>query len=808
MLRKALGDIVAPSQVDYVEAHGSGTQLGDPIEVRALAAVFGNGPERAGRLRIGSVKSNIGHTESAAGVAGVIKVLLALQHEQLPPSLHVRNPNPLISWSELPLEICREQTPWKRGERKRIAGVSAFGASGTNAHMLIEEAPQPALAGRRPPLPHRPFHRVRIWFKESPKTLPAPVSHEEAIVAPRRESILLRLKAVVAEFLHADAADVGETTPFLEMGADSLVLMDVIQSIEREYGVKLVIRNFFEDLSTLSALADYIDRVLLAAQPPPVSEPSPADAPTVVERVIAEQNRMVQQVIAQQMEMLRQMKVPPRNVPALEPPKPPLSVAPVAPERAAPLMPWGTPVSPGTQGLTPAQREHLEELVARYTKRTRRSREMVQESRAVLADSRATVGFRFSTKEMLYPIVGARARGSKLWDVDGNEYIDFTMGFGVHLFGHQPEFINRAIEDEFRRGVELGARSDLVGEVATLFTRLTGHERVAFSNTGTEAVMAAMRLARAATGRTKIVIFTHSYHGHSDGTLAAARVQGGKTETVAVAPGVPAGAVEDITVLEYGTGEALEAIRALGSDLAAVMVEPVQSRNPSLQPRDFLRELREIATGCGAALIFDEMITGLRVHPKGAQGWFGVEADLATYGKVAGGGMPIGVVAGKARFMDGIDGGMWQYGDGSFPAAERTAFGGTFCQHPLSMAAARAVLRYLIDDNGATQDRLNKRTAEFAEQLNRSFEDGNVPIRVAYFGSMFRFEFSSNLDLFFYHLLEKGIYIWEWRTCFLSTAHTEEDLTRFATAIDETIAELRRGGWLPDARVDARFASR
>ncbi len=806
VLRKALGDAIAPSQVDYIEAHGSGTQLGDPIEVRALAAVFGSGGERAGKLRIGSVKSNIGHTESAAGVAGVIKVLLALQHERLPASLHVRNPTPLISWSETPLEICREPVPWKRGERKRIAGVSAFGASGTNAHLLIEEAPQPALPGqpgRRPPLPHRPFHRVRIWFKELPKTVEVPVKHDDAIAGPRRESILLRLKAVVAEFLHADVADVGETTPFLEMGADSLVLIDVLQSIEREYGVKLAVRNFFEDQSTLNALADHIDRSLPATAPPPISEPPSAGAPGVIERVIAEQNRMVQQVIAQQMEMLRQMNGPPRNVPAPELAKPLLAAAPVAPERAAPLLPWGAPVSQANQGLSPAQRKHLEELVARYTKRTRRSREMVQESRAVLADSRAAVGFRFSTKEMLYPIVGVRAQGSKLWDVDGNEYIDFTMGFGVHLFGHQPEFINRAIEDEFRRGVELGARSDLVGEVATLFTRLTGHERVAFSNSGTEAVMAAMRLARAATGRTKIVIFTHSYHGHSDGTLAAARAQGGKTATVAVAPGVPAGAVEDIAVLEYGTAGALDAVRALGGELAAVMVEPVQSRNPSLQPGDFLRELRRLTTECGAALIFDEMITGLRVHPKGAQGWFGIEADIATYGKVAGGGLPIGVVAGKARFLDGIDGGMWQYGDLSFPAAERTAFGGTFCQHPLSMAAARAVLRYLLEDKGATQDRLNKRTAEFAKQLNRSFEDGNVPIRVAYFGSMFRFEFSSNLDLFFYHLLEKGIYIWEWRTCFLSTAHSEEDLGKFAAAMDGTIAELRSGGWLPEAKVDA-----
>ena len=122
----------------------------------------------------------------------------------------------------------------------------------------------------------------------------------------------------------------------------------------------------------------------------------------------------------------------------------------------------------------------------------------------MLADSRATVGFRLSTKEMLYPIWGSRTDGSRVWDIDGNEYIDFTMGFGVHLFGHKPDFVQQALREDLERAVELGARSDLAGEVAELFTELTGLDRVAFSNSGTEAVMAAVRLARARTGRDKI----------------------------------------------------------------------------------------------------------------------------------------------------------------------------------------------------------------------------------------------------------------------------------------------------------------
>src|SRR5262249_10271730 len=141
--------------------------------------------------------------------------------------------------------------------------------------------------------------------------------------------------------------------------------------------------------------------------------------------------------------------------------------------------------------------------------------------------------------------------------------------------------------------------------------------------------------------------------------------------------------------------EALEAVRQQGRELAAVLVEPVQSRRPELQPREFLRELRKITAQAGTVLIFDEVITGFRLHQGGAQAFFGVRADLATYGKVVAGGMPMGVVAGRSWVMDAFDGGVWGYGDDSFPQAGRTFFAGTFVRHPLALAAARAALRHL-----------------------------------------------------------------------------------------------------------------
>ena len=258
--------------------------------------------------------------------------------------------------------------------------------------------------------------------------------------------------------------------------------------------------------------------------------------------------------------------------------------------------------------------------------------------------------------------------------------------------------------------------------------------------------MIALRLARAATGRDKIVIFDRAYNGHSDGTLAKTnRGPHGELISEPIAPGVPANVAKDVIVLEYGDPESLYTIRNHAHELAAVLVEPVQSRRLDLQPVEYLRELRKITQESNVALIFDEMVSGFRAHPAGVQGLWGIKADIATYGKIVGGGTPVGAVAGSAKYLDGIDGGMWQYGDASYPAAKRTYFGGTFCQHPFSMAACLATLRHMKSQGPALQANLNARTAAFAKRLNDFFEDEGLSIRVVYFASTFGFKFSGNI---------------------------------------------------------------
>ncbi|OUL26117.1 aspartate aminotransferase family protein [Nostoc sp. 106C] len=452
------------------------------------------------------------------------------------------------------------------------------------------------------------------------------------------------------------------------------------------------------------------------------------------------------------------------------------------------------------------QKNYLQQFITDYNQLTKTSKKLTQNYRFTLADSRVPAGFNLALKEMCYPIFAKKSLGSRIWDVDGNEYVDVTMGFGINLFGHNPSFVKTALLEQLEQGIQLGPQTELAGEVAELIAEMTGMERVTFSNTGTEAVMAAIRIARAATKRNKIAIFSGSYHGHSDGTLVEAKKINGSLQILPTVPGVPPRIAEDVLILDYGSPKSLELIETYQHELAAVLVEPVQTSRADLQPKEFLHQLRQLTTELGIVLIFDEMVTGFRIHPGGAQAWFGVSADMATYGKIVGGGLPIGVIAGKAAYMDKIDGGMWNYGDTSFPQIETTLFAGTHCKHPLSLAAAKAVLNYLKTQGATLQSNLNQRTAEFVNTLNAYFEAENIPVKMVNFGSLFGPAASGNttnseqsiplgLSLLTYHLIKRGL-LSRGGSGFLSTAHTDEDINYIIQAVKNSINDLRSGYFL------------
>ncbi|WP_029013117.1 type I polyketide synthase [Niveispirillum irakense] len=644
-----------------------------------------------------------------------------------------------------------------RGREDAQALLSALGAVWT-AGLVPDWNGVDGPGNSRSPLPLYPFEETSFPLLADGTvtvgTVPAPVPPPAAStaipaaasVAPAvREGadISHRLRTIVADILETTAPRVDPATPFLEMGADSLVLVTAAQRIEAAFGVKIPIRAFFEELSTLDALAGY----LASRCAPQAAPPTPA---------------------------------PPMLAPAV------------------PLRPLPVPRAVVDDPAGPRQRQHIAALVAAYTRRTAGSRALADRYRTVLADSRASAGFRPSIKEMLYPIACRSAAGTRMEDVDGNDYLDISMGFGVHLFGHMPDFLNMALQESLSRGLRLGPQSDRAGEAAERIARLSGQDRVAFLNSGTEAVMVALRLARTVTGRTKVVIFRGAYHGHFDGILAEAAADGNvEAGAVPLVAGVAPGAVADTLVLDYGTADSLAALAPLLGQVAAVLVEPVQSRRPDLQPDDFLRRLRGLTQAAGTLLVFDELITGFRIAAGGAQAYFGVRADLVAYGKILGGGLPIGALAGRADVMAAVDGGVWHYGDDSAPTAQTTLFAGTFNKNPLTIEACLAVLAEIERRGDALYTDLNARAARLQDRLDAVL--AGTPIRVARFGSVFRFVFTRNLDLFFYHLLLRGIYVWEGRTCFLSSAHTDADCDRLVDAVAQTVAALREGGILDAA---------
>ena len=654
-----------------------------------------------------------------------------------------------------------------------------------------------------------------------------------AVAPPRENEIIATLKTIISEMSGIGASDIDLDATFIEMGAESLFMLQASHSITEKLGVKVPFRLLMEEYPTLRSLAAYIDQKLPAPAPvemvqPAVQEPAPVVAqpvelpqpaiPTPPPQGLTGSSSSLEQIVAQQLQIMQQQlevmrtrqsrATAPAAIPVTtttQPVIPQTTVNVPAQTEEQPFVPYRQISKPATSTLTKQQQRHLDALIERVSRKTQRSKQLTQEYRPYFADSREVAGFRSLWKEIQYLIIVEQALGSKIRDVDGNEYLDITMGFGSLLFGHSPDFVTNALQQQVAGGIQLGPQSHLAGQVAKLVCELTGVERVTFCNSGTEAVMTALRLARTVTGRTKIAMFTGSYHGTFDGTLARAeRGADGKLRAVPLAPGVPPSMIEDVMILNYGAPESLEEIRHHASELAAVLVEPLQSRRPDNRPSEFLQELRRITEQSGTTLILDEVVSGFRLHPGGAQVLFNIKADLVTYGKAAGAGMPIGIIAGKAKYMDPIDGGIWQYGDASYPRAETTFFVGTFFKHPMVMAAAFAALTHIKNSGPQLQEGLNQKTQYLADTLNRYFEQEHVPIRIVNCGSLFRFSNEVKyMDLFFYHLLEKGIYVWEGRNCFISTAHTNEDIEFLISKVKETVVELRAGGFLGEAPVNA-----
>ncbi len=387
------------------------------------------------------------------------------------------------------------------------------------------------------------------------------------------------------------------------------------------------------------------------------------------------------------------------------------------------------------------------------------------------------------------PFFVARGEGARVWDVDGNEFLDYVLSWGPLVFGHAHPALVEAVRDAALRGTSYGAPTPAEVELAELVRDFVpSMERVRFVNSGTEATMSAVRLARGFTGRSMILKFEGCYHGHGDSFLVKAG-SGIATLGLPNSPGVPEELSRLTLTAPFNDAEAVaEAFRSYPGRIAAVIIEPVVGNAGFLAPVDgFLAELRRITEADGALLIFDEVMTGFRVAPGGAQERFGVRPDLTTLGKVIGGGLPVGAYGGRRDVMQHVApvGPVYQ--------------AGTLSGNPLAMAAGMAQLRLLREQDPYEQ--LERRTARLVEGLLANAAEAGVPATGGHFGSMWGTFFAegpvrdfadarrTDVALFrryFHECLERGVFFAPsaFEAGFLSTAHTESD-------VEETIGRAR-----------------
>jgi amino acid adenylation domain-containing protein len=710
------------------------------------------------------------------------------------------------------------------GSRRRCISSLSDGDSERDAHALLSAAGQLwalgvpvelGCTGRKVSLPTYPFERKRYWVDRhaaGPNTSHQPGT-EVTSVSSHRAQLITSLQALLEETSGIELTEADMQVSFVELGLDSLFLTQFALALGKKLGLQISFRQLLEELPSLAVLAEHVERQLPAvtpALPPQPSAAAPASASP------AQPAGFVQALIEQQLAIMQQQLAllagapPPTAAPA----EPVVSVA--AEEPVENTARYDVKKAFGAiaritvtkiEGLTPRQKAKLDALTRRYNEKTQGSKRFTQEHRRVVADPRVVTGFRPLTKELVYPLVVDRSHGSKLWDIDGHEYVDALNGFGLSLFGWQPELVTQAVEQQLRRGHEIGPQHPLQAEVAKLVCELTGMERAAFCNTGSEAVMGCARIARTVTGRNKIAIFSGSYHGIFDEVVVRGTK---KLRSIPAAPGIMPSTAENVLVLDYGTDESLAILEQRAEELAAIIVEPVQSRRPDFQPREFLHALRPLTAKHGVVLVFDEVVTGFRTGPGGAQQFFDVKADLAAYGKVIGGGLPIGVIAGERRFMDALDGGYWAFGDDSLPEVGVTYFAGTFVRHPLALAAAKAVLTHLKESGPGLQQALNEKTAQFAQELNLFFEQVGAPIRIKYFASLWKAFFTTDqpfADLLFFMMRDRGVHIYDGFPCFFTTAHSAADTAHIAKAFKDSVLEMQDGGFLPERKPAPKAAA-
>jgi glutamate-1-semialdehyde 2,1-aminomutase len=419
-----------------------------------------------------------------------------------------------------------------------------------------------------------------------------------------------------------------------------------------------------------------------------------------------------------------------------------------------------------------------------YTSKTPKSRALYERAEKVLPAG-VSYGIRYFEP---YPFYTARARGSKLYDVDGNEYIDFWLGHTALILGHSPPAVVKAVKRQLERGTHYGTAHELEIELAEQVAKMVpSAEMTRFTNSGTEANMYATRLARAYTGKSKIAKFEGGWHGGYDALHVGVK----HPFEIPESAGLTIGATKDTILLPFNNIEGVKE-RLKGEDVASIIIEPVLGAGGGIPAeREFLKELREFCDEKNTLLIFDEVITGFRLAPGGAQQYFGVTPDITVFGKILGGGFPVGAFSGRREIMERLNMRLYERPHLSF-------HGGTFTANPITMTAGLTTLKILED--GQLINKLNRLGDKIRSELRGIFEAEGLDVQVTGVGSLFGVHFTKEevkdanavfradkKKLLDYHLklIANGVFFLPTHTGTLSTAHSRADIEKLLSETEK-----------------------
>jgi glutamate-1-semialdehyde 2,1-aminomutase len=419
-----------------------------------------------------------------------------------------------------------------------------------------------------------------------------------------------------------------------------------------------------------------------------------------------------------------------------------------------------------------------------YIAKTSESKKMYERAKKVLPGG-VSYAIRYFEP---YPFCTVRAKGSKLYDVDGNEYVDFWLGHTALILGHSPSGVIEAVKKQMEVGTHFGTSHELEVKLAEQIAKMVpGAEMTRFTNSGTEANMYAVRLARACTGRSKILKFEGGWHGGYDALHVGVKPPFNVPESA----GLTNGAVQDTLLVPFNNLEKVKE-NLKEKDVAAVIIEPVLGAGGGIPAeKQFLKGLRELCDERDVLLIFDEVITGFRLAPGGAQEYFKVEADITVFGKILGGGFPVGAFCGRRKFMERLNTLVYQRPQHSF-------HGGTFSANPVTMTAGLATLHILED--GCRIARMNKVGDRIREETKEIFEANGVDVQVTGTGSLFGVHFTDKavrnvsdsygadrkkLAEYHQYLIANGVFFLPTHIGALSTAHMKEDIEKLFSETED-----------------------